>query len=365
MRIALYEPSSSLLANGSVRVQLELARGFLACGHEVDYLCRRFSGELEHLIPNELRGFELTRWNKFLRPTSVATYLRDQNPDVLLSADETFGMCLAARTLARTKTKIIAAVHDPLSIYFKDRGSVYGRAGSYATQMILPLTDKVVAVSYAVARDLATFHVKPSHIEVIYNPTDIEALKVQASQPVDHPWLTVKTKPVVISVGRFSEQKNYAALLHVFKRLRDFFDARLILIGDGVQRPLLEALRSELGLQDCVDLPGVTTNPLPLVKNADIFALTSRYEAFGLVLTEALCVGTPVVTFDCPGGVREILADGRYGTLVPAEDYEGFARALLETLKNPPPSEPLKKRAQDFSAEASVAKYLRMFSKLL
>ena len=364
MHVALYEPSASLIANGSVRVQLELARGFLARNHQVDYLCKHFSGELEHLVPNGLRGYELGRWGKATRASSIASYLREHKPDILLSADETFGTCIAARTLAQTKTKVIATIHDPLSVYFKDRGSFYTFSGTLASKMVLPLIDKVVAVSEAVAQDLENFNLNPEQIEIIYNPVDVEALSAQSLERITHPWFNPKSKPVIVSVGRLSRQKNYASLLHIFKRLREFVDAQLIIAGEGIERRLLENLVKDLDLGDHVDLPGFVANPSALIKNADVFALTSHYESFGLVLAEALTVGTPIVAFDCAGGVREVLADGHYGKLIAESDTEGFAKALLETLENPPCPETLKSRAQDFNSSVSVEKYLEVISDL-
>lgn len=78
-----------------------------------------------------------------------------------------------------------------------------------------------------------------------------------------------------------------------------------------------------------------------------------------------MAFGIPVVSTDCPGGSGEILENGKYGKLVKVGDVEELAKAIMETIKNPPNSNLLKSRALDFSVEKSVGEYEKLFSKLV
>jgi glycosyltransferase involved in cell wall biosynthesis len=91
------------------------------------------------------------------------------------------------------------------------------------------------------------------------------------------------------------------------------------------------------GLGDHVQFLGVQPNPFPWYRAADLFCLPSRTEGLPNVLIEALACGTPVIAADCPSGPREILADGRYGRLVPIRDPASLATAIAEHLANPEP----------------------------
>jgi glycosyltransferase involved in cell wall biosynthesis len=114
-----------------------------------------------------------------------------------------------------------------------------------------------------------------------------------------------------------------------------------------------------------VALPGRVANVFAPLSRAKVFALASRFEGFGNVLVEALACRLPVVSTDCPVGPREILADGRFGRLVPPGDAPGFAAAILAALEDPSPPPGLAAHLRPFTLQASVAGYLGLVTRLL
>ena len=113
--------------------------------------------------------------------------------------------------------------------------------------------------------------------------------------------------------------KDFAALIRAFANLRARRHARLLILGEGELRGELERLASDLGVAEDVGMPGFYANPYALMSRASVFVQSSQWEGLPSVLVEAMACGTPVVATDCPGGTREILEDGRLGTLVPVE----------------------------------------------
>jgi glycosyltransferase involved in cell wall biosynthesis len=131
-----------------------------------------------------------------------------------------------------------------------------------------------------------------------------------------------------------------------------------MILGRGRERQSLLRLAASLGVAAEVELPGFISEPYPYLAHADLFAFSSRWEGLGFVLIEALALGTPVVSTDCPSGPREILADGRFGRLVAVGDDEAFAEAMRQTLDAPPAGDLLRAAAEPYGVERAITAYL-------
>jgi glycosyltransferase involved in cell wall biosynthesis len=194
--------------------------------------------------------------------------------------------------------------------------------------------DGIVAVSNGVAKDVAALaHLPRQRIRVISNPVLTEELLRKAKEPVNHPWLAPNQPPVVLGVGRLVIEKDFLTLVRAFAQVRHQRPARLVILGEGDQRRHLEALSRDLGVDEDVCFAGYQENPYAYMARAQVFVLTSTYEGFGLVLAEAMATGVPIVSTDCESGPREILRDGRYGTLVPVGSVEALAAAIVAKLE--------------------------------
>ena len=162
----------------------------------------------------------------------------------------------------------------------------------------------------------------------------------------------------MIGAGRLRPQKDFATLIRAFARVRASRRVRLLILGEGPLRGALERLAGEQGVAADVSFTGRVPDAPAWMARAAVFALSSAWEGFGRVLVEALAVGCPVVSTDCPSGPREILGGGAFGPLVPVGDDAALAAAIARVLDHPPDRDFLMQRADAFSLERGVDRYL-------
>jgi glycosyltransferase involved in cell wall biosynthesis len=139
-----------------------------------------------------------------------------------------------------------------------------------------------------------------------------------------------------LSVGRLSRQKGQDLLLRAFAIVRrDLPTARLVLVGKGDAAAELRSLAADLGLTEAVEFAGYSSDPSGAFAATDCFVLPSRWEGFGMVLLEALQFGLPLVAADCEFGPADLITDPAIGELVPVEDPEALARAMIRASRRP------------------------------
>jgi glycosyltransferase involved in cell wall biosynthesis len=138
-----------------------------------------------------------------------------------------------------------------------------------------------------------------------------------------------QTAPVVIAAGRLAHSKGFNLLISAFEQVAESHpEWELRIFGDGYLQARLERQIARTGLTDRARLMGRTGRMGSELANASIYALSSHFEGFGMVIIEAMSAGLPVVSFDCPRGPRDIIEDGHDGILVPLGDVTGLAAGL-------------------------------------
>ncbi len=198
----------------------------------------------------------------------------------------------------------------------------------------------------------------------IANSIDIKAAAERAAEALEHPWFAPGEPPVILGIGRLAPQKNFRLLIEAFARVRHARPSRLVIIGDGAGKEptKLQALAASLGLTSSdIWFAGRQSNPLKFLANARVFVLSSNWEGMSNVLLEALACGCPVVATDCPTGVREQLDGGRIGPIVPINDPEQLADAMIRRLGEPRGSHVLVEFSARFDRAPMLSAYVELF----
>lgn len=374
LRLALF--ISDLEGGGAQRRMVTLAEAFAARGHCVDLLTvwPPESGQLANLA-SSVRLVSLDRfWHHFpliankkrrrvmASITGLVPYLRRERPAVLLATSHSVCVVAAlASMVARASTRLVLRIDSHLSRPVAVVGERAQRRRIRRARRFFPSADALIAVSKGVAEDVVDVTGIPSHrITAIANPVITPDLRAKIQARVDHPWLSPASPRVLLSVGRLVPQKDYPTLLRAFAKVAAERDVRLLILGEGRERPHLETLARELGVAERVGLPGFVDNPLAFMSRSAVLVLSSAWEGFPSVLVEAMACGCPVVSTNCTSGPAEILEEGAFGPLVPVGDHQALGDAILAVLDRPPAPDTLRKHADTFSVERSVSRYLEV-----
>jgi glycosyltransferase involved in cell wall biosynthesis len=347
---------------GVERMMVNLLQGMAARGVAIDLLLIKARSPRLAELPPGIRVIRLGSTHTFMNLPALIRYLRAARPAALLVAKHRALLAaLWARRLSGAPVRIVGRIGTTVSAALEEKGRLRRALWAWSVRRFYPWADAVVAVSQGVAEDIRVMGgaAAAGRVRVIRNPVITPRLAALAQEAPPHPWLAEPAgPPVIVGMGRFTEQKDFATLIRAFARVRAGRDCRLLLLGRGRLLDDYRALAAQLGVVDDVDLPGFAANPYSYLARARLFVLSSAWEGSPNALTEALALGVPVASTDCPSGPRELLDGGRYGPLVAVGDDAALARAMAAVLDDPPPAAELRRAAADYTVEASARAYL-------
>lgn len=191
---------------------------------------------------------------------------------------------------------------------------------------VFKYSNNVVAVSEGLKKHLAMTGHRFKEMSVINNPIDAEKIQALAQkEPFTHP------KKFIVSAGRLTRQKRYDVMIDIFLESQASLTHDLIIVGGGED---FEALNQQVKSKPNVHLVGEMKNPFPIIKAAEMFLMTSDYEAFPMVLLEALALEKVVVAYDCPTGLADLIQHKHNGVLVENNDSPNLVKWIDRLISN-------------------------------
>jgi glycosyltransferase involved in cell wall biosynthesis len=249
--------------------------------------------------------------------------LRSRVPETTITSQDPLELGLLSSILARL-------THTPLSVQV--HGDYYSPfwAHSFGQRLrrllipyVLQRADKVRVVSERVASSLAERGIPRERIVILPIRPQLESfLSATRMKPINIPF-------TVITASRFAREKNIPLLIRAFAKLHaQHPDTALRIVGDGEERSHIESVIARAHLKEAVRILPWSQSIEKEMVHADVFALASLHESYGLVLIEALATGVPVVTTDV-GCAHDIVKNNEHGIIVPAHDERAFAEGLI------------------------------------
>jgi len=307
----------------------------------------------------------------FFAARQLSRMIQAERFDVAVGVLHVSALLLAlAKDCFRLRVPIVANLRGDATAYFKSEvlSPVRRVTEKALLRYLCQRANAIVVPSSGVGSDLIKrYRVREAKVYTVYNGLDLDEIRWRSKQAAVLPWPNDNV-PIILGVGRLDSQKSFHILVEAFALLRKRFPARLVLIGEGVERTRLERLALELGIGDDVLLPGFMENPFSAMRAASVFALSSMYEGFGNVIVEAMALGCPVVSTDCPSGPGEIIDNGVNGLLVPIGDPPSLSEALCRVLTDERLRQRLiqggLRRAEDLRIATTVEGYEQVYRAL-
>ncbi len=359
-KISIITPT--LLGGGAERIAVSLANHFAECGMVVDLVVFNLTGPLVRDVSSNVNvvnfdvpklRYSLFRLRGYLSNNKEALIISVIRDSSILISIASWGMKIK-RLLFLEQSTMYEIMSKPMWLRLFWLTCI--KASYYKATFI-------IANSHDTKSGLVSYKLAPiSKTKVIPNPVLPANHHLLKNEKIDEEWLTNPTFKVIISVARLVPFKNHPFLIESFKDVYAHNkNARLIIIGEGPDSQQLCVMIARLNLDKVIKFIPFQNNIYPYYANADVFALTSNWEAFGNVIVEALSAGLPVVATDCPGGPRMILKDGKYGQLVPVGDKKLFVKALIDALEKPiPDRDVLIKYAENYTVSRIASSYYKL-----
>ncbi len=352
---------SSLGGGGAERVISIMANHWAGKGEDVTVITLASEEKDVYFLDDRVRraAFDLEKdskgaWdamkNNLLRILYLRKMLRSNRPDVVIGFSEHMSVMMLLATFGLSIPVIVFEHTDPRQAPLDRFWGFLRRWSYFRAKGIVLLTEELKGVA-AQNWPEKLLHVIPNPAVVVENDKD-------APPPIYLP------PRFIVAMGRLVPLKGFDMLLEAFSRCgRD--DWSLVILGEGEDRPRLEQLIKTLNLDQRALLPGRVAEPSLILRRADIFVLSSRYEGFPMALVEAMACGLAVLSFDCPTGPSDIIRDGEDGILVPPEDVSALVEAMTRLMSDEGERRQLAARAPEVMERFCVEKVMGQWDRLL
>jgi glycosyltransferase involved in cell wall biosynthesis len=348
---------------GAERVACVLANGLAERGHKVSIFVEHNNPHVMHLHP-AIKFTLLKGRSRLSRLWNLTKQFRAERYDVVHTINPllTLEAMIATACSRSSSTKLIGSYHGYCHI--SSSHGLLANVSYLLTPLLTRGTDGNVCVSEALKADLVRrWGAKPNNLTMIYNPVLIPGSSTAGVQGKSTASSTLPSD-YILYVGRLSRVKNPTLALRALALLPERLSRfNLIMLGDGPLRGELEGLARSLNIFHRVIFVNYVSDPSEYYRGAKAFISTSYRESFGLALVEAMAYGVSVVSTRS-GGPQEILADGRFGTLIPIGDEKGLATAIMHAIDKPLSSKILVGRSAEFSVDRAVLAYEELFSRV-
>ncbi len=307
----------NMKAGGAERVIAQLVKCFSKDGINCTIITLD-DEEIFYDLPSEVSIYAIGKKSpkgyidKLLKYREVRRYLKKVKPDIVLALPEEIGIYVIPAMLGTNIPVVVSERNNPWVMPWK-------KVSRIARKLFYPFASGFIFQTEQAAKFF------PHSIQrkgiILPNPLDLDR--------IPQPWEGKRRKEIV-SAGRLEKQKNFPLLIRAFAKFYEKHpDYALTIYGEGSLRKELESMAAGILPSNSYRFPGRSKELLEQMRGAAMFVLSSDYEGMPNVVIEAMAMGMPVISTDCPsGGPAKLIESGKNGLLVPVNDYEALCEAM-------------------------------------
>ena len=316
---------------GVETTNINLSETLIKFGYEVDLITNDYQRVNKSKYSNNIKSLRKSKMLFCLLP--LIKYINNTKPDLIICSQFYANIIvLLACLISGYKNKIILCERVPVFENLKKISIIKKNVIKFLIKRLYKKADKIVCNSYGTKNDLNKI-IDVSNSVVIYNPVLGDSMLSQSKSTVKDFIFDKRTK-YLITVSRIAEERNIIELINIFNLLPNKKNIKLLIIGDG---PLLDECKSkvkQLNLENKIHFLGYKSNPYKYLSKSHVYLSTAKWEGMGNSIIEALFFGLYIIAYDSPGGVSEMLKDGKFGSLIPYGDKQKFVSDLIDNLNN-------------------------------
>ena len=350
---------------GGVEItNLNLSKELSDLNYEVDFVTNNIT-KLKYKFNQSVKIKSFNESNMRCCLIHLIKHIKLTKPDLIISSQFHANLVMIlACIFSGYKNKLILCERVPVVENLKYISVFKRQLIKSMIKILYKFADHIIYNSHGTKDDLETL-IKIENGTVIYNPVLNNDVSIKSNSLVNDFEFNENTV-YLIAVTRLSYEKNISELLDIISLIPSKYNFKLLIIGDG---PLLDSIKSHseyLGINDKVIFLGFKNNPYKYLKYCDMYLSTSKFEGMGNSIVEALYFGLDVVSYKSPGGINELLGDGKFGKIIQYGKKQLFADYLINNLKkkNPNNSKELLCHLEKFDSNKVVDKFIKVIQKI-
>ncbi|WP_426710473.1 glycosyltransferase [Cetobacterium sp. SF1] len=347
IRLIIHENSSRNLLLGDVPKNIKIE---YILSEKLDNAIEESSKNREKNILKKLAYNILMPYGKKLRRKKIIEYVEREKIDILVDFERSF-----IKFAEKIKCKKVLWNHFTFA-GIKNKEIWVEYFNKYS---------KIIAISKEMEKEILEFYGEKSKVEMLYNPQYFMPIEEKARDKsnLTKEELELLEDKYICYIGRVEKVKGLEDLIEAYGKINVL--EKLYIIGEGTEKTKLENLVKELKLEDRILFLGGKKNPFIWMRNSELFVTTTYGEGLPTTFIESMICGTPIMSYDCPTGPRDILGEGKYGKLIKMGDKENFSKELEYLLKNPEIIEKYREKIPEKIKEFSIENVIDKFKEIL